>query len=97
MNATKSKAKTITPEPQDDNALPPWFDSAKHSTGTGGIFETATGTLLAHDGLPLSAAMRVHLGLPPLAEPDDAAPEAPAATADEAKTSAAADVQHHTV
>lgn len=73
-----SKAKTTTAKPQDDKVLPPWFDPAKHSAGDGGIFETSTGTLLAADGLPLSAALRVQRGLPALAEPEADATEVPA-------------------
>lgn len=38
---------------------PVWFDAATHSIGTGGIFETATGTLLDDDGEPLSLAVRM--------------------------------------
>jgi len=39
--------------------LPDWFDEQRHRLGDAGIYETATGTLLAADGLPESAAARM--------------------------------------
>jgi hypothetical protein len=79
-----SKAKTKTAEPQDDQVLPPWFDATKHSAGDGGIFETATGTLLAEDGEPVSQALRIQRAAAAAsAKPETEAPAEPAASTEE--------------
>ena len=52
-----------TPAPAADAAsaagMSDWFDPKIHSVGPAGIIETATGTLLADDGLPASTALRL--------------------------------------
>ena len=79
-----SKAKTKTTEPQDDKVLPPWFDPEKHRAGDGGIFETATGTLLAEDGEPQSEALRIQRAAAAAAnKPETEAPADPAASTEE--------------
>lgn len=62
--------------------LPRWFDKTKHSAGTGGIYETATGTLLGEDGEPLSPAVA-------MARQAALAAEEAQAKADETQTDAA--------
>lgn len=92
-----SKAKTKTAEPQEESDLPKWFDPAKHSAGDGGIFETATGTLLAADGEPLSEALRIQRKAAAEAAEKAAAEKAAAEAAAEAETPAPAELPHHSV
>lgn len=46
-------------KPPQPSGMPEWFDAAAHHVGPFGIVETATGTLLAEDGLPASTALRL--------------------------------------
>jgi hypothetical protein len=75
--------------PKETSELPAWFDPTLHSPGTGGIFETATNTLLGPDGQPLSKAVQLARKAAAAAELEDepaatevasapAAPEKPA-------------------
>jgi hypothetical protein len=98
--AQAASSRALTTEPQDDKVLPPWFDPAKHSAGDGGIFETATGTLLAEDGEPLSEALRIQRKA--AADAVAAAEAAKAADVEteagsEAGTAPAAELPHHSV
>ncbi len=43
----------------DAPEMPAWYDLALHHAAEGGIFETATGVLLAEDGKPKSLAARM--------------------------------------
>lgn len=71
-----------------DAPMPAWFDAELHSAGTGGIYETATGTLLDEDGLPQSGPARAALRAKLAAE---LAADAPAADAAAAPAAAPAD------
>lgn len=66
-------------KPDDTSGLPAWFDETRHSAGNGGIFETATNTLLGDDGQPHSQAVRLAraaaaVAAEPVAEPEVAVP-----------------------
>lgn len=71
-----SKAKNTTAADTQD--LPAWFDPKIHHAGTGGAYETATGTLLDENGEPQSLALRIARAAQ-LARPEApaAAPETP--------------------
>lgn len=54
-------------------SAPAWFDPKLHSPGTGGIFETATNTLLGPDGQPLSKAVQLARAASAAIKPEPAA------------------------
>jgi hypothetical protein len=69
--------------PKEATELPDWFDPERHSLGTGGIFETATNTLLGPDGQPLSEAVKLARAAAAaiVAEPAEAEPATEVASA----------------
>jgi hypothetical protein len=66
--------------PKETEKLPAWFDPTLHHLGTGGIFETATNTLLGDDGQPLSEAVKLARAAAAAIAPDPAEPEPVPAT-----------------
>lgn len=62
-----------------ETGLPAWFDASLHHAGTGGIFETATGTVLDEDGAPQSIAARMARAETPDAKPGKSSPDTGAA------------------